>query len=135
MDDEPFVHESSYVDDGAEIGAGTKIWHFSHVMPGARIGRRCNLGQNVLVAGGYLVQDNEHRRSTDKRLGTSIQLVGSCSPLHDPAAGFTEGFEHIPKIIILEQAGDVIQYNRQVWIIVQSGVDIQGRLLSTQLMV
>jgi UDP-2-acetamido-3-amino-2,3-dideoxy-glucuronate N-acetyltransferase len=44
-----FVHESSYVDDGAIIGAGTKIWHFSHVMPGAVIGERCNLGQNVVV--------------------------------------------------------------------------------------
>ena len=44
-----FVHESSYVDDGAVIGAGTKIWHFCHVMPGAVIGERCNLGQNVVV--------------------------------------------------------------------------------------
>ena len=44
-----FVHESSYVDDGAIVGAGTKIWHFSHVMPGAVIGERCNLGQNVVV--------------------------------------------------------------------------------------
>ena len=44
-----FVHESSYVDDGAIIGAGSKIWHFSHVMPGAVIGERCNLGQNVVV--------------------------------------------------------------------------------------
>jgi UDP-2-acetamido-3-amino-2,3-dideoxy-glucuronate N-acetyltransferase len=44
-----FVHESSYVDDGAVIGAGTKIWHFSHVMSGAVIGERCNLGQNVVV--------------------------------------------------------------------------------------
>lgn len=44
-----FVHPSSYVDDGAVIGAGTKIWHFSHVMPGAVIGERCNLGQNVVV--------------------------------------------------------------------------------------
>jgi UDP-2-acetamido-3-amino-2,3-dideoxy-glucuronate N-acetyltransferase len=44
-----FAHESSYIDDGAEIGAGTKIWHFSHVMPGAVIGERCNLGQNVVV--------------------------------------------------------------------------------------
>jgi UDP-2-acetamido-3-amino-2,3-dideoxy-glucuronate N-acetyltransferase len=44
-----FVHESAYVDDGAEIGAGTKIWHFSHVMPGAVIGERSNLGQNVVV--------------------------------------------------------------------------------------
>ena len=44
-----FVHESSYVDDGAVIGAGTKIWHFCHIMPGAVIGERCNLGQNVVV--------------------------------------------------------------------------------------
>lgn len=44
-----FVHESSYVEDGAEIGAGTKIWHFCHVMPGSRIGKNCSLGQNVVV--------------------------------------------------------------------------------------
>src|SRR4030042_6579870 len=44
-----FVHESSYVDDGAGIGTGTKVWHFCHVMPGAVIGERCSLGQNVVV--------------------------------------------------------------------------------------
>jgi UDP-2-acetamido-3-amino-2,3-dideoxy-glucuronate N-acetyltransferase len=45
-----FVHESSYVDDGAEIGAGTKIWHFCHIMPRTKIGEQCNIGQNVLVS-------------------------------------------------------------------------------------
>jgi UDP-2-acetamido-3-amino-2,3-dideoxy-glucuronate N-acetyltransferase len=45
-----FAHESCYIDDGAKIGAGTKIWHFSHVMPGAVIGEKCSIGQNVLVA-------------------------------------------------------------------------------------
>lgn len=59
-----FVHESSYVDEGAEIGEGTRIWHFSHIAPGARIGSRCNLGQNVYVAGkvqignGVKIQNN-----------------------------------------------------------------------------
>jgi UDP-2-acetamido-3-amino-2,3-dideoxy-glucuronate N-acetyltransferase len=53
-----FVHESSYVDDGAEIGTGTKIWHFSHVMPGAVIGERCNLGQNVVVMPGTRLGNN-----------------------------------------------------------------------------
>jgi UDP-2-acetamido-3-amino-2,3-dideoxy-glucuronate N-acetyltransferase len=53
-----FVHESSYVDEGAEVGEGTRIWHFSHVMAGARLGRRCNLGQNVLVAPGVEIGDN-----------------------------------------------------------------------------
>jgi UDP-2-acetamido-3-amino-2,3-dideoxy-glucuronate N-acetyltransferase len=53
-----FVHESSYVDDGCEIGAGTKIWHFCHVMTGARIGRRCNIGQNVVISPGVILGDN-----------------------------------------------------------------------------
>ena len=53
-----FVHESSYVDEGAAIGAGTKIWHFCHVMPGAVIGQRCNLGQNVVVMPGARLGDN-----------------------------------------------------------------------------
>ena len=53
-----FVHESSYVDEGAEIGEGTKIWHFCHVMPGAKIGKRCNIGQNVLVASGVTLGEN-----------------------------------------------------------------------------
>jgi UDP-2-acetamido-3-amino-2,3-dideoxy-glucuronate N-acetyltransferase len=53
-----FAHESSYIDDGAIIGAGTKIWHFSHVMPGAVIGERCNLGQNVVVMPGTRIGNN-----------------------------------------------------------------------------
>lgn len=53
-----FVHESSYVDAGAEIGKGTKIWHFSHILSGARIGRHCNIGQNVSIAGGTVIGNN-----------------------------------------------------------------------------
>jgi UDP-2-acetamido-3-amino-2,3-dideoxy-glucuronate N-acetyltransferase len=52
------VHESSYVDDGAVIGAGTRIWHFCHILPGAVIGERCNLGQNVVVMGGTRLGNN-----------------------------------------------------------------------------
>jgi UDP-2-acetamido-3-amino-2,3-dideoxy-glucuronate N-acetyltransferase len=44
-----FVHESSYVDDGVEIGGGTKIWHFSHLLSGSCIGENCNIGQNVVI--------------------------------------------------------------------------------------
>lgn len=47
--DAPFVHESSYVDDGVELGAGTKVWHFCHVMSGSSIGPRCRIGQNVVI--------------------------------------------------------------------------------------
>jgi UDP-2-acetamido-3-amino-2,3-dideoxy-glucuronate N-acetyltransferase len=53
-----YVHESSYIDDGAVIGRGSRIWHFCHVMPGAVIGERCNLGQNVVVMGGTRLGNN-----------------------------------------------------------------------------
>ncbi|HEX2908546.1 MAG TPA: acyltransferase [Phototrophicaceae bacterium] len=59
-----FAHESAYVDDGAQVGSGTKIWHFCHVMPGAVIGQHCSLGQNVFVANqvtignGVKIQNN-----------------------------------------------------------------------------
>lgn len=53
-----FVHESSYVDDGAVVGEGTKIWHFCHIMSGSRIGKRCNLGQNVVVSPQVTIGDN-----------------------------------------------------------------------------
>jgi UDP-2-acetamido-3-amino-2,3-dideoxy-glucuronate N-acetyltransferase len=53
-----FVHESAYVDQGAEIGAHTKIWHFSHVMKGAIIGQRSIIGQNVNVDGGTVIGNN-----------------------------------------------------------------------------
>ena len=53
-----FVHESAYVDEGARIGAGTKVWHFCHVLPGAVIGERCSLGQNVVVMNGASIGNN-----------------------------------------------------------------------------
>jgi UDP-2-acetamido-3-amino-2,3-dideoxy-glucuronate N-acetyltransferase len=57
-EDKPFIHASAFVDDGATIGAGTKVWHFCHVMPGAVIGARCVLGQNVVVMNGTKIGDN-----------------------------------------------------------------------------
>lgn len=53
-----FVHESSFVDAGAAIGEGTKVWHFCHVMSGAVIGERCSLGQNVVVMSGTRIGNN-----------------------------------------------------------------------------
>jgi UDP-2-acetamido-3-amino-2,3-dideoxy-glucuronate N-acetyltransferase len=55
---EAFIHESAYVDDGATIGAGTKVWHFCHVLGGAVIGDRCSLGQNVVVMNGTVIGTN-----------------------------------------------------------------------------
>jgi UDP-2-acetamido-3-amino-2,3-dideoxy-glucuronate N-acetyltransferase len=53
-----FVHESAYVDEPCEIGKGTKIWHFSHVMKDAKIGENCIFGQNVNVASGVVIGNN-----------------------------------------------------------------------------
>ena len=61
-----FVHESAYVDDGATIGAGTKVWHFCHVLGGAVIGDRCSLGQNVVVMNGT-------------RIGTNVKIQNNVS--------------------------------------------------------
>jgi UDP-2-acetamido-3-amino-2,3-dideoxy-glucuronate N-acetyltransferase len=52
---EVFAHSSAVIDAGATLGAGSKVWHFSHVMAGARIGERTSLGQNVFVASGVVV--------------------------------------------------------------------------------
>ena len=52
-----FAHESSYVDEGADIGEGTKIWHFCHIMSGAKIGKRCSIGQNVNISSRAVIGD------------------------------------------------------------------------------
>ena len=61
-----FVHPSSFVDEGARVGKGSKIWHFCHVMGGAVIGERCNLGQNVVVMPGT-------------RIGTNVKIQNNVS--------------------------------------------------------
>lgn len=53
-----FAHESSCIDDGVEIGAGTRIWHFCHLMRGTRIGRDCRIGQNVVIGPNVRLGDN-----------------------------------------------------------------------------
>lgn len=61
-----FSHESAVIDEGCEIGAGTKIWHFSHIMPNCIIGEECNIGQNVVV-------------SPEVRLGKNVKVQNNVS--------------------------------------------------------
>jgi UDP-2-acetamido-3-amino-2,3-dideoxy-glucuronate N-acetyltransferase len=56
-DKQYFIHESSYADEGAEIGEGTKIWHFCHIMGGAKIGKKCSIGQNVNIGSHAIIGD------------------------------------------------------------------------------
>jgi UDP-2-acetamido-3-amino-2,3-dideoxy-glucuronate N-acetyltransferase len=58
METNYFVHESSYADEGCEIGEGTKIWHFCHISSGAKLGKGCNLGQNVFIATDVVLGNN-----------------------------------------------------------------------------
>lgn len=53
-----FAHETAVIDEGCEIGAGTKIWHFSHIMPHCKIGDNCNIGQNVVISSEVVLGKN-----------------------------------------------------------------------------
>ena len=58
MEPKYFAHQSAYIDDGSEIGEGTKIWHFSHTMSNCSIGKNCNIGQNVVVSPKVILGNN-----------------------------------------------------------------------------
>jgi len=53
-----FVHETAVIDQPCQIGAGTRVWHFSHLMRDCRVGAHCNIGQNVVISSGCVVGDN-----------------------------------------------------------------------------
>lgn len=53
-----YAHETAVIDDGCEIGEGTKIWHFSHIMPNCKIGEKCSFGQNVVVSPEVILGNN-----------------------------------------------------------------------------
>ena len=61
-----FAHETAVIDEGCSIGSGTKIWHFSHIMPNCLIGERCNIGQNVVV-------------SPEVKLGNNVKIQNNVS--------------------------------------------------------
>ena len=69
--DPPFVHASAIIDEPTEIGQGTKVWHFCHVMSGARIGADCILGQNVFVATGAQIGDGV-------RIQNNVSIYDGC---------------------------------------------------------
>jgi UDP-2-acetamido-3-amino-2,3-dideoxy-glucuronate N-acetyltransferase len=76
-----FVHESSYVDEPCSIGAGTKIWHFCHVMKDSVIGRDCVLGQNVLVASGVRIGDGcKIQNNVSLYTGVVLEEAVFCGP-------------------------------------------------------
>jgi UDP-2-acetamido-3-amino-2,3-dideoxy-glucuronate N-acetyltransferase len=58
MNNSYYVHPTAVVDEGCEIGPGTKIWHFSHIMSGCKLGKNCNIGQNVVISPEVILGEN-----------------------------------------------------------------------------
>lgn len=58
MENEFFAHETAVIDEGCQIGKGTRIWHFSHIMTGAKLGEKCNIGQNVVISPDVVLGKN-----------------------------------------------------------------------------
>ncbi|MCP4230979.1 MAG: N-acetyltransferase [bacterium] len=81
ISDKAKIHPSAVVDDGARIGAETKIWHFCHVMGSARIGERCVLGQNVYVGLNVVIGDNVHiQNNVSVYEGVTLENDVFCGP-------------------------------------------------------
>lgn len=107
-----FVHPSSYVDDDVEIGEGTKIWHFSHVQPRTRIGRRCSLGQNVNVGNNVRIGDNvKIQNNVSIYEGVELEDYVFCGPsmvftnVLDPRCKYPQrGAEHYLRTLVKEGA-------------------------------
>ncbi|SFD80542.1 UDP-2-acetamido-3-amino-2,3-dideoxy-glucuronate N-acetyltransferase [Chitinophaga sp. CF118] len=78
-----FSHETAIIDEGCEIGEGTKVWHFSHIMTGAKIGNGCNIGQNVVISPDVVLGNNVKVQNnvslyTGVTCGNDVFLGPSC---------------------------------------------------------
>ena len=107
-----FKHESAYVDDPSDIGEGTKIWHFSHVQSGAKIGRKCVLGQNVNVGNNVTIGDYcKIQNNVSVYEGVTLQDYVFCGPsmvftnILDPRCKYPQvGSQYYVKTFVKEGA-------------------------------
>lgn len=111
MEKNYFVHESSYIDEGCEIGEGTKIWHFCHIQSGAKIGKKCSFGQNVNVSNNVIVGDGcKVQNNVSLYEGVVLEDNVFCGPscvfTNDltPRAKYPKGRANYKKTLIKEGA-------------------------------
>ena len=103
-----FVHPTSFVDDGCEIGAGTKIWHYSHVQSGSKIGEKCSLGQNVNVGNNVTIGNHvKIQNNVSVYEGVTLEDYVFCGPsmvftnVLNPRSEFPQrGSEHYHKTVV-----------------------------------
>lgn len=109
-DEEPepayFAHPTATVDDGCEIGAGTKVWHYAHVMPDTKIGENCNLGQNVFIASGVTIGKNvKIQNNVSVYTGVTLEDNVFCGPsmvftnVMNPRSEVSRRDEYLPTLI------------------------------------
>ena len=107
-----FVHESSYIDEPCIIGAGTKIWHFSHVMKDSIIGSDCNIGQNVVISPNVILGDNV-------KIQNNVSVYSGVECEDDVFLGPSMVFTNI-----INPRSHVIRRDKYVKTIVQKGASI-----------
>ncbi len=102
-----FVHESSFVDEGVQVGEGTRIWHFCHILPGAVIGKNCSLGQNVNISANVRVGDGcKLQNNVSLYEGVELEAHVFCGPscvfTNDltPRAKYPKGRDHWLKTLV-----------------------------------
>lgn len=107
----PFIHESSYIDDDVEIGEGTRIWHFCHIQSGACIGSNCSLGQNVNVGNNVSIgNDCKIQNNVSLYEGVVLEDGVFCGPscvftnILTPRARFPKGKNTYQKTVVREGA-------------------------------
>jgi len=107
-----FVHESSYVDDSASIGSGTKVWHFSHIQSGAMVGKNCSIGQNVNIANNVVIGNNvKIQNNVSVYEGVELEDFVFCGPsmvftnIKVPRSEFPQrGREYYMKTVVKKSA-------------------------------
>ena len=106
-----YVHESSYIDEDVEIGAGTRIWHFCHIQKGARIGENCSFGQNVNISSNVKIGNGvKVQNNVSIYEGVELEDFVFCGPsmvfTNDltPRAKYPKGTEGYKKTLVKEGA-------------------------------
>lgn len=101
-----FIHSSASVDEGVTIGAGTKIWHFSHILTGTHVGENCNIGQNVVIGPDVVVgRDCKIQNNVSVYKGVTLEDEVFCGPsmvftnVFNPRAGIRKMHKALPTLV------------------------------------
>lgn len=101
-----FIHSSACVDEGVTIGAGTKIWHFSHILTGTHVGENCNIGQNVVIGPDVVMgRDCKIQNNVSVYKGVTLEDEVFCGPsmvftnVFNPRAGIRKMDKALPTLV------------------------------------